>query len=170
MIGRFQVMATLQAARAYVLGLDLISAKSWGLNRAIFYAAAKRGFIKPKPHLIKEITIKGKPIAYDKLEVIKKTFGLFHLGDEMAYCVKINDRPMFVIGNQVQTEEDFYKQIELRFGNHFKECFKEAVKICRSYDPGILKSQRYFYETVYKPRRDELAQKWSQLAILEKKG
>ena len=45
-IGRFQVMATLQAARAFTLGLPLESAKSFGLNRAIFYAAAKRGFRK----------------------------------------------------------------------------------------------------------------------------
>lgn len=43
-VGRFQVMATLQAARAYILGLPLESALSWGLNRSIFYAAAKRGF------------------------------------------------------------------------------------------------------------------------------
>lgn len=43
-IGRFQVMATLQAARAYALGLSLEEAKSFGLNRAIFYAAAKKGF------------------------------------------------------------------------------------------------------------------------------
>lgn len=43
-VGRFQVMATLQAARAYVLGMRVASAKSFGLNRAIFYAAAKRGF------------------------------------------------------------------------------------------------------------------------------
>jgi hypothetical protein len=43
-IGRFQVMAILQAARAEALGLPEDSAYSWGLNRAIFYAAAKRGF------------------------------------------------------------------------------------------------------------------------------
>lgn len=37
-VGRFQVMATLQATRAKALGLPLPSAKSWGLNRAIWYA------------------------------------------------------------------------------------------------------------------------------------
>jgi len=42
-VGRFQVIATLQAARAFVLGFPIESAKSWGLNRAIFYAAAKKG-------------------------------------------------------------------------------------------------------------------------------
>src|SRR5205085_12635879 len=43
-VGRFQVMATLQAARAQELGLAPDEAKSWGLNRAVFYAVAKRGF------------------------------------------------------------------------------------------------------------------------------
>ncbi len=37
-IGRFQVMALLQAARYYVLTGDINKAKSFGLNRAIFYA------------------------------------------------------------------------------------------------------------------------------------
>lgn len=41
-VGRFQVMATLQAARGYVLGKDISTAKSFGLNRAIFYLAAKK--------------------------------------------------------------------------------------------------------------------------------
>ena len=41
-------MATLQAARAKELGLPIMAAKSWGLNRAIFYAAAKRGFKERK--------------------------------------------------------------------------------------------------------------------------
>jgi len=37
-IGRFQVMGLLQAARYYVLYGDLEKAKSFGINRAIFYA------------------------------------------------------------------------------------------------------------------------------------
>ena len=45
-VGRFQVMATLQAARGHVLGYRLDEAQSLGLDRAIFYAAAKRGFTR----------------------------------------------------------------------------------------------------------------------------
>ena len=37
-VGRFQVMATLQAARARALDLPADSARSWGLNRAVYYA------------------------------------------------------------------------------------------------------------------------------------
>ena len=42
--GRFQVMATLQAARAFLLGLILELAKSWGLNRLFSALQQKGGF------------------------------------------------------------------------------------------------------------------------------
>jgi hypothetical protein len=82
----------------------------------------------------------------------------------MAYCVKLGDRKYFLIGDDLQTPEDFKKQIEDRFKGKFEEAWKEAIEIVKSYDKGVLLSQRYFYEAVYKPRRDELAEKWSQLA------
>src|SRR5438067_10727882 len=47
-VTRFQVMGTLQAARARALGLSADEAKSFGLNRALFYAAAKRGWSDAK--------------------------------------------------------------------------------------------------------------------------
>ncbi len=168
-VGRFQVMATLQAARAYVLGLPLESAKSFGLNRAIFYAAAKKGFtgLRTKSKTTPaDIKVK-KPMPQEKLDKIKKSFEIFQLGDEMAYSVIIDGKRYFVIGNEVQTEEDFYKNVEKRFGGKFEEAWKEALEIVRNYDKGVLLSQRYFYETVYKPRRDQLAQKWSELASSE---
>ncbi len=40
-INRFCVMATLQAARAHMLGLKLDEAYSWGLNRALRYLPMK---------------------------------------------------------------------------------------------------------------------------------
>ncbi|MDZ7374192.1 MAG: hypothetical protein ONB23_09505 [candidate division KSB1 bacterium] len=166
-VGRFQVMATLQAARAYVLGHPLESAKSFGLNRAIFYAAAKRGFkAKPplKPTLPKEFLIEKKPVPAERLEKFRETFQVFHLGDEMAYAVEVDGQRFFVIGNEVQTPEEFDKQIVQRFAGHFDEAWEEAIRLCQSVDRGVLLSQRYFYESVYKPRRDELARKWSELA------
>ena len=42
MVGRFQVMALSQVARAKALGYPLDEAESFGLNRAIFYVAAKK--------------------------------------------------------------------------------------------------------------------------------
>jgi len=165
MVGRFQVMATLQAARAYALGYSLAEAKSFGLNRAIFYAAAKKGFkifkkAPPKISLPKEIY----KIPEKELQKIEKSFTIEKIGDEMAYCVKIKGKRVFTIGNELQTPEVFKKQIESRFGDKFKDAWKEALQIVKSYDKGVLLSQRYFYEVVYKPRRDELAKKWSEMA------
>ena len=166
-IGRFQVMATLQAARAYVLGMPIETAKSFGLNRAIFYAAAKKGFKKKvmeKPP--KEIKVRI-PLPPEKAEEIKKTFEIYYLGDEMAYSVEIKGKRFFMIGGEVQTLEDFKKQIENRFRGTFDIAWKEAVDLCKKMERGVLLSQRYFYEVVYKPRRDELAEKWSQMASKE---
>ncbi|MCD6081625.1 hypothetical protein J7J56_01880 [candidate division WOR-3 bacterium] len=160
-IGRFQVMAVLQAARAYLLGLPIESAKSFGLNRAIFYAAAKRGFKKKGPP--PELRLEKLRIPREKLDQIKRTFQIFQLGDEMSYMVEIEGRKYFVIGGEVQTEADFKRQVERRFGDKFDLVWQEALNICKQYDKGVLLSQRYFYETIYKPRRDELAKKWSAL-------
>ncbi len=160
--GRFQVMATLQAARAYVLGEPIDTAKSWGLNRVIFYAAAKRGF-KPKPGPLKPPKFK---LELDEKEIakIQKTFGIYHLGDEMGYSVELDGKKFFTIGEQVQTPENFKKQIASRFGKAFKKALDEAIKICKGYDKNVLMSMRYFHETIYKPRRDEFAEQWTEYA------
>jgi hypothetical protein len=163
-VGRFQVMATLQAARAYLLGKSLFTAKSFGLNRAIFYAAAKKGFklmkgAKPPS----EVYIAKKPISDKKLKKIQETFKIEEIGDELAYAVELDGTTYYTIGNEIQTEEDFEKQIERRFEGNFNKVWGEAIKIVSNYDKGVLLSQRYFYETVYKPRRDELANRWSKL-------
>lgn len=157
-------MATLQAARAVVLGFSIEEAKSFGLNRAIFYAAAKRGFkaakeVPPKLSLPKE-TLK---LGEKELKKIEESYGIERIGDEIAYCVKIRGRRVFTIGNEFQTPEKFEKQVESRFKGKFEKAWEEALSIVKSYDKGVLLSQRYFYEVVYKPRRDELAKKWSEL-------
>jgi len=148
-VGRFQVMATLQAARAFLLGFSLESAKSWGLNRAIFYAAAKRGFKKIPP--LEKITV---PTLKGKIEPA--------LREQIA--VEINGVTYFLIGDRVQTPEDFARQIESRFRGKFDQAWKQALEHCRKYDQAILKSQRYFYEMVYKPFRDKFAQEWTTLS------
>ncbi|PIV54824.1 MAG: hypothetical protein COS15_04915, partial [Caldiserica bacterium CG02_land_8_20_14_3_00_36_38] len=89
-VGRFQVMATLQAARAYILGKPLNSAKSFGLNRAIFYAAAKKGFkVMKGAKTPSEVYIAKKPISDEKLKKIQETFKVEEIGDELAYAVEL---------------------------------------------------------------------------------
>lgn len=164
-VGRFQVMATLQAARAYIFGLPIASAKSFGLNRAIFYAAAKRGFKrKGKVKPPKQFSMKEKKFSDKEIKKIQKSFTMTNIGDETVYSIIVGGKKFFVIGSEIKTAKDFKYQIERRFGASFQKAWKEAIKICKEYDKGVLLSQRYFYETIYKPRRDELAKKWTEEA------
>ena len=156
-IGRFQVMAILQAARAYRLGLNIEEAKSFGLNRAIFYAAAKYGFGSKRGSKY------GKSRSGGARKKIKpEKYSIYQLGDETAYVITKEGKRQFVMGNQVQTIDKFNSQIRSRFGNKFEKAWQEAIAIISKYDEGTLLSQRYFYEAVYKPRRDELAKKWTE--------
>jgi hypothetical protein len=166
-VGRFQVMATLQAARAYTLGMPITSAKSFGLQRAIFYAAAKRGFKgKGRVQPPKQFSMIEKKLSQTEIRKIQKSFTMTTIGDEAAYSVELDGRKLFVIGSEIKTDKDFQRQVERRFGNTFKNAWKEAVALCKKYDKGVLLSQRYFYETIYKPRRDELAKKWTEASAL----
>jgi len=154
-IGRFQVMAMLQAARAYRLGLPLESSLSWGLNRAIFYAAAKRGFRRLKMPRRPRGEALAKPLLEER--------AVFYLGDEMAYKTEVDGVLCFTIGGKPQTAEDFRREIVRRFGDAFDEAWREALEIVGKYDRETLLSQRRFYEEVYKPRRDLLAERWTKL-------
>ena len=155
-VGRFQVMAVLQAARAHILGLEMSTAKSWGLNRAIFYAAAKRGFKGAKPYKRSRSEVKETPVA--------DTPEAFHLGSEMAFKASTDEGPMFfMMGGKVQTEEEFERQIATRFAGTFDQAWSDAIEYVQGFDKSTLLSQSGFFNQVYKPRRDELATKWSQL-------
>jgi hypothetical protein len=161
MVGRFQVMALLQAARAKVLGYPLDEAQSFGLNRAIFYAAAKRGFKggtstkQPgEQHTFKEAP--GKSVT--------KTVQQDVLGNEIAYYVEIDGKKRYVMGDEILEPEDFKRDIEQRFGQAFPKAWELALQLVEQADRATLESQRKFYEEVYKPRRDELAKAWSALS------
>jgi hypothetical protein len=148
-VSRFQVMALLQAARAYVLGLPLESAYSWGLNRAIFIAAAKRGFKGGSGGK------QGKPGR------TRKNADTYFLGDDMAFKAEKDGVLLFTIGGEVQTPEAFDRQVKSRFGKEFQSAWKEGVTHVRKFDREALLSADEFFRTVYRPVRDELAEKWS---------
>jgi hypothetical protein len=149
-------MSMLQAARAEALGLDHDSALSWGLNRAIFFAAAKRGFKGGAASARREKTKKTRE------EGEKPTY---YLGDEMAYVDEKNGKLYFTIGGDTQTPEDFKRQIQSRFqtDSNFKKAWKEAMEIIKQYDRETLNSGNKFFDQVYKPRRDPLSEKWNQM-------
>lgn len=153
-VTRFVVMAVLQAARAKNLGLPQDAAYSWGLNRAIFYAAAKQGF-KPSPSATSDESgrsaERGSP-------------NKFQLGEDEAYRDPSAKELTFTIGGQAQTPEAFEHQVISRFGTpeHFRAAWDEALNIIGGFDRATLESRRGFYEEVYKPRRDALSDAWTE--------
>jgi hypothetical protein len=143
-IGRFQVMALLQAARYFLLKGDLERAKSFGLNRAIFYAWAKRSGGKVRTHRAAGASAPSIPRA---------TRGIEQLGDERAY---VNDEGLFAIGDEVQRPEDYDEQVARRIEAvvPYDRAWKAALNYLRSFPMDILLDQRKFYERVYLPVRD----------------
>lgn len=151
-VSRFVVMAMLQAARARLLGLAEASAFSWGLNRSIFYAAAKKGF--------RAAAGSGRAAGTGEAEGTRE---LYTLGDEQAYRDLTNPTLYFTIGGETQTEKEFEHQIASRFGGpaQFRKAWKEALDIVGGEEKALLESGRGFYREVYRPRRDALAEKWT---------
>lgn len=139
-------MSVLQAARAHVLGMPLESAYSWGLNRAIFIAAARRGF-------------KGGSGGESSGEAREPQ--MFSLGDDSAYRVEREGAMLFTIGGKVQTKAEFDKRVRARFGTGFPKAWAEAVAYVKGFDRSVLLSRDEFFSRVYRPARDQLAAKWS---------
>jgi len=144
-IGRFQVMALLQAARYYLVKGDVERAKSFGLNRAIFYAWAKKSG-KPIPHRKRAAGASAPSIPSHAREMEA-------LGDENAY---VNEDGFFVIGNEVQRPEDYDREIARRIEDFvpYEEAWNAALEYLRSFPRDVLLDQRKFYERVYLPVRD----------------
>jgi hypothetical protein len=153
-VTRFVVMAMLQAVRAESLGLPHDSALSWGLNRAIFFAAAKQRFRGAESKIGEEV---GKPSKAPSAEV-------YRLGDDEAFRDPSAKGIVFTIGGEDQTVDRFAQQVTSRFGTkeNFRAAWDEAVRIVGEVDRATLESRRRFYEEVYKPRRDELSDSWTQ--------
>jgi len=155
-VGRLPVMTVLQTARAKELGLPERRAKSWRLNRAIFYVAAKRGF----KHQV-TLTALGREHIEKRSAKAEKAYSL---GNEMAYVTKKSNRICFTIGGKPQTEADFKRQIQDRFGKRFEGAWKESLAIIHLYPNEVLLSQNRFFSEACHPRRDELASKWPPLS------
>jgi hypothetical protein len=155
-VGRFQVMATLQAARALELGLPMDSALSWGLDRAIFYAAAKRGF-KGKPGA-------GRHAGHSTGHTAEARLKEYQLGSEKAYSRSEKGKVYFVIGGKAQTKEDFERQVAARFGGRFEVALEDALDYVRHFDRETLLSGEGFFGEVYRPKRDEFAAKWTEMS------
>jgi hypothetical protein len=157
-LSRFQVMATLQAARAVALGLTLDEAKSWGLNRALFYAAAKNAWANAK-------AIGARyPVIPEFEEARQQRAPVYVLGGEKAFRARDYRQGLrFKFGDRVQTPEEFDRKIIARFPD-WERAWGEALQIIDSADRRDLDIQHRFFDRVYKPRRDTLARRWSAMS------
>ncbi|MBO3839446.1 MAG: hypothetical protein QXS66_04535 [Thermoproteota archaeon] len=145
-LGRFQVMALLQAARCFILTGDIEKSKSFGLNRAIFYAWAKRRGVEAKPPARREAArLREKPVEEEKR--------VFHLGNEAAY---LSDDGWLIIGNAKQTPRDYDNQIVKRISEivPYEEAWRRALEYLKRFPQEVLLDQQKFFNQVYKPVRD----------------
>ncbi len=149
-IGRFQAMGILQAARYYVLYGDIDKAKSFGINRAIFYAWAK-------------YYGRGYKARTGKLEIPKDVKEsdreLKNVAGEQVYVDK--ESGYFIIGDKPQTPEDYDKEIKnkIELVIPYEEAWKASIDYVSSFSRDVLLNQRKFYELVYLPVRDDFVNK-----------
>ncbi len=156
-LGRFQVMGLLQAARYYALYGDLDKAKSFGLNRAIFYAWAKyygRGYA-PKGR-------RGVPSVPSEF---REDRALVTVAGEQVYQEK--ETGYFVIGDKAQTPRDYDREIKDKVSATvpYDVAWESALKYVSSFPKEVLENQREFYERVYLPVRDKFVEK-----VVKRKG
>lgn len=150
-LGRFQVMALLQAARYYLLHRDLEKAKSWGLNRAIFYAWAKhygsryRAYSLTVEELLRRAERRrpGSRCPEGFVEV---------LGE----CVQVSPRGWFMIGGQEQTPADFDREVVARVRRvlDWDMVWRKALEYVGLFPEWVLRGPQRFFKLVYEPVRD----------------
>ncbi len=150
-VGRFQVMALLQAARYYLLHGDLEKAKSFGLNRAIFYAWAKyygpRG--RPRYAGIEELL---RRVERAKREG-KCPEGFVEVDGD---CVQVGPRGYYAIGGEEQTPRDFDREVVMKVSRvvDWEKAWKAALEYVKSFPETVLRDPQKFYRLVYEPVRD----------------
>jgi len=146
-VGRFQVMALLQAARYYILTGDIKKAKSFGLNRAIFYAWAKYHG-RYRVHRRRLIDMK-KNVE----RVIERGEKLVYVGSEGAL---VSERGWFKIGDKEQLPEDYDREIARKINSvvPYELAWRSAIEYLKKFPKSILLDQQKFYNEVYKRVRD----------------
>jgi len=147
-IGRFQVMALLQAARHYLIRGDYDLARSFGLNRAIFYAWAKKRGVRATHGPVPSTGRETLTTTITRNEIEEK------IGDEVVFR-RVDG--WYTIGGDEQRPEDFDRQIASKFGDEktFKKYWMSAIEYLQSFPRSMIESQKDFFEKVYLPVRDD---------------
>jgi len=141
-VGRFEVMALLQAARYYVLTGDLDKAKSFGLNRAIFYAWAK--YYGPRGRAWVSMHASARKGAGIKKE------------EPLLDEVPRSARGYFVMDGKEQLPEDFDRQIRTKFEAliPWEVVWRRALAYVKMFPSEVLRDPNKFFKYVYEPIRD----------------
>ncbi len=155
-VGRFPVMALLQAARYYLLTGDPEKAKSFGLNRAIFYAWAK--YYGPARSAARRLHAAPRAArsASERREQGEQ------LVEVLGERVKVGPRGWYSMGGVEQTPEDFDRNVARKFeeaGVPFEEAWKAALDYVASFPERVLRDPQRFYKEVYEPVRDVFVEK-----------
>ncbi len=161
--GRFPVMALLQAARYYVLKGDLEKAKSFGLNRAIFYAWAK--YYGPAKRPVAARASRGRIYGSRVSGEVKRV-------EELGEKTQISSSGYYVMGGVEQRPEDFDRYVARRFeevGIPFEEAWRKAIEYVKKFPRTILLDPQKFYKEVYEPVRDRFVEKVLRRKHEEKK-
>ncbi len=153
--GRFPVMALLQAARFYVLYGDEERAKSFGLNRAIFYAWAK--YYGPARRSRIQLASSSTGRQRYRRGSVEGEWRVV-AGEK----VQVSPSGWFMIGGVEQRPEDFERQVVRRFeeaGIPFEEAWKAAVEYVKKFPRSVLTDPQKFYKEVYEPVRDRFVER-----------
>ncbi|KSW12783.1 hypothetical protein CF15_07750 [Pyrodictium occultum] len=152
-VGRFQVMALLQAARHYRLRGDLEKAKSWGLNRAIFYAWAKHYGPRGWRRAARLEELLRRPSGAEEGRAGRCPEGMV---EELGECVAIGPRGWYSIGGEEQTPRDFDREVASRASRvvPWDKAWQAALEYVSLFPEWVLRDPQRFYKLVYEPVRD----------------
>ncbi|MEL9940433.1 MAG: hypothetical protein QW348_06295 [Ignisphaera sp.] len=157
-IDRFNVMALLQAARYYLLTGDIEKAKSFGLNRAIFYAYLKY-YGRFKAYAKRKEGVKEAEQTAPSLEGFEAKGSSKSLPIEDG--VETSSDGFFMIGGRVQTPEDFDRNVvrKVEVVAPFDIVWEATLKYVSRFPRHILVDPQKFYKHVYEPVRDGFMKK-----------
>jgi len=150
--GRFPVMALLQAARYYLLYGDEEKAKSFGLNRAIFYAWAK--YYGPG----RRAAYRAAPRRFGGATVSESSVKWAEIAGER---VQVSTDGWFVMGGVVQRPDDFERNVVRKFaeaGIDFREAWRAALEYLKRFPRSALIDPQRFYKEIYEPVRDRFVE------------
>ncbi len=156
-VGRFQVMALLQAARYYVIHKDHVKAKSFGLNRAIFYAWAKHYGPRRKLPSTTKIEEALRKLKAQK-EKSKCPEGYVEV---LGECIETSKSGYFMIGGVEQKPSDYDREVMRRIAKVIspKDAWEKAVEYVKQFPKEVLMDPQKFYRLVYEPVRDTFISK-----------